>query len=45
MPLYFGLGDATKVDRIELAWPSGKKQTIEKDIPVNTLFTVTESGQ
>lgn len=45
MPLYFGLGDATKVDRIELLWPSGKKQTVEQGIPVNTLFTVTESGQ
>jgi hypothetical protein len=42
MPLYFGLGDATKVDRIELIWPSGKKQTVDKEIPVNTQFTITE---
>ena len=24
---------------LELNWPSGKKQTIAKDIPVNRLFT------
>jgi hypothetical protein len=44
LPLYFGLGEATSVDLIELIWPSGKKQTITKDIPVNTLFIVTEAG-
>jgi hypothetical protein len=43
MPLYFGLGEAAKVDRIELSWPSGTKQTIEQGIPVNTLYTITET--
>jgi hypothetical protein len=28
MPLYFGLGSAISVDRIEVAWPSGKLQTV-----------------
>jgi hypothetical protein len=28
MPLYFGLGAAESVDRVEVAWPSGKHQTI-----------------
>jgi hypothetical protein len=28
MPLYFGLGDAKKVDSIVVTWPSGKKQTV-----------------
>jgi hypothetical protein len=28
MPLYFGLGDATKIDSVEVTWPSGKKQTV-----------------
>jgi hypothetical protein len=28
MPLYFGLGDAAKVDAVEVTWPSGHKQTV-----------------
>src|SRR4029077_14244094 len=28
LPLYFGLGDADKVDRIEVDWPSGRKQVV-----------------
>ncbi len=43
MPLYFGLGDAAKIDRIEVTWPSGKKQTLTENIPVNTLLTIRES--
>lgn len=43
-PLYFGVGDATVVDRIELTWPSGKRQTIESGIPLNTTFTIRESN-
>ncbi|HSB53342.1 MAG TPA: ASPIC/UnbV domain-containing protein, partial [Gemmatimonadales bacterium] len=28
MPLYFGLGDARKIDSVEVTWPSGKTQTV-----------------
>ena len=42
MPLYFGLDDAVHVDRIEILWPSGRKQLLTQGIPLNTLFTVTE---
>ena len=28
LPLYFGLGEATQADRIEIEWPSGTKQTV-----------------
>ena len=45
MPLYFGLGDATKVDRIEIAWPSGTKQVLEQNISPNTLISVIEPKQ
>ena len=27
LPLYFGLGDSASVDRIEVTWPSGVRQT------------------
>jgi hypothetical protein len=43
IPLYFGLGDATSVDSVEVQWPSGVKQTISKDIAVNSLLKITES--
>jgi enediyne biosynthesis protein E4 len=29
MRLYIGLGQATKVDRLEITWPSGRKQAVE----------------
>jgi hypothetical protein len=41
-PLYFGLGDATSVDRIEVSWPSGRAQTEQGPIRVNSLIEVTE---
>lgn len=41
-PLYFGLGDATSVDRIEVSWPSGRAQTVPGPIRVNSLIEVTE---
>jgi hypothetical protein len=43
MPLYFGLGDAAKVDRIDVLWPSGKKQTLTDPIPINAQLTITEN--
>jgi len=42
MPLYFGLGDAARIWRIEVHWPSGKRQTLTEGIPTNTLLTITE---
>ena len=42
MPLYFGLDDATRIELIEVHWPSGKRQKLTEGIPVNTLLTITE---
>lgn len=43
MPLYFGLDDALKVARIDVLWPSGKRQMLTEGIPTNTLLTITEA--
>ncbi len=43
MPLYFGLDEATQIDRIEVLWPSGKRQILTEGIPTNTLLTITEA--
>jgi hypothetical protein len=39
--LHFGLGDRTKVDRAEIRWPSGQRQTIENP-KVNELHKLKE---
>ncbi len=41
-PLYFGLGDIAVVDRIEVAWPSGKSQTVEGPIESGSNLLITE---
>jgi hypothetical protein len=41
-PLYFGLGAADSVDRIEVQWPSGKKQTVQAPIKINSQVEVRE---
>src|ERR1041385_6093300 len=43
MPLYFGLDEATQIDRIEVLWPSGKRQILTEGIPTNTLLTITKA--
>ena len=42
IPLYFGLGEATRIDRIEVAWPSGKKQLLQQNIAPNTVLSIVE---
>ncbi|HEX4498419.1 MAG TPA: CRTAC1 family protein [Thermoanaerobaculia bacterium] len=41
MPLYFGLGDAAKVDSVEVTWPTGKTQTVTGP-KANGLIEVVE---
>ena len=41
LPVTFGLGEAARVDKVEITWPSGKKQTLGTLAPRQT-HTVTE---
>jgi len=41
-PLYFGLGAAASVERIEVVWPSGKRQTVSAPITINSRVDVRE---
>jgi enediyne biosynthesis protein E4 len=40
--LHFGLGSATKVDRVDLTWPSGVKETFP-NLPANRLIVLQET--
>ena len=42
LPLYFGLGDADKIDRIEVDWPSGKKQVETQQLEINRTRQIVE---
>lgn len=42
LPLYFGLGDAQTVTRVEVLWPSGKRQTLSDRIALNTNLHIAE---
>jgi hypothetical protein len=39
--LHFGLGDATRVDRLDVRWPDGTLQRRE-GLAVNTILTLTQ---
>ena len=42
--IHFGLDTATKVDEVELVWPSGTKDVL-KDLAANKLYVVEEGGK
>jgi len=41
--LHFGLGKSTKIDSVEIRWPSGKVETLE-NLPADAIYTVVESS-
>jgi hypothetical protein len=42
LPLYFGLGNAETVDRIEVDWPSGRRQVEARVTGVNRTMQIVE---
>ena len=44
MRIHFGLGAATKIDWIQIRWPSGLTERFENNISVDAIHTVTEGS-
>ena len=42
--LHFGLGQAPRVDRIEIEWPSGARQVL-RDVPADRIIPIEEPRQ
>jgi hypothetical protein len=41
--LHFGLGGETKIDRVEIDWPGGKRQ-VERNLSVDRVVAICEAG-
>ncbi len=42
LPMYFGLGDATKVERVDVTWPSGVEQTVTRGLSTSGKVEIVE---
>lgn len=42
LPLYFGLGEATRIERVEVDWPSGRHQVVSGGLRENETLRITE---
>jgi hypothetical protein len=42
LPLYFGLGDGAKIERVEVQWPSGQVQTVRENLSENQVLVIAE---
>ena len=42
LPLYFGLGDVSKIDHVEVDWPSGRKQVVNDGLVENQTLRIVE---
>jgi len=41
---HFGLGDATRIDQVEIDWPSGKRSEL-RDIVADRLYSIVEGSE
>jgi hypothetical protein len=39
--LHFGIGDATRIERVEILWPSGRKEVFE-NLKANQIVALEE---
>jgi len=39
--IHFGLGAATKIDSVEIRWPSGETEIL-KDVPADKIYSIVE---
>jgi hypothetical protein len=42
--LHFGLGGATRIDSVEVVWPSGERTRLT-DVPVRRVVRIVEGGR
>ncbi len=42
--VHFGLGDATRIDRLEVVWPDRQRQVLE-DLPVDRFLTIEQGKE
>lgn len=45
IPLYFGLGEMTKIDSVEITWPGGAQTTHTGNLMINQTIEISESPQ
>jgi enediyne biosynthesis protein E4 len=41
-PLYFAFGDVSRIERVEVRWPSGRRQELTSGLEMNRVLTITE---
>jgi hypothetical protein len=41
-PLYFGLDQAERVERVEVLWPSGRRQVVSQPVTMNATIEIRE---